>query len=1786
MIKQNSQKKLEGNKKMNEKQKKISLNGTMLRMCIGLFFGIILAFSVFAGQVPTALDTATKCGTYNYVLNNSDVLGDQGAHIAPALGDLDADGDLDMIIGNSDGYFRYFRNDNGTWVNVNNDMFGDQGSHARPDLVDFDKDGDLDLIFVRGDSQVSYYENVGTKFVFDFKLQRDFFGTPWGYSGTSAADMDDDGDYDLAVTSSNSAYTYYYENVANEYDVNYELNSEQFLGYTNSYSECNFLDYDYDGDYDAICVQNNGQVFLHRNIGNSTLPKWDKRGNQETYLFDFSDNADLKFVDWDGDGDYDMFVGNDDGTTDYYEGTYSETGKYLDFELNQSNFLGDSGTRSSPAIYDIDNDGDLDIYVAEDDNNRIGFYENDGGSVSFIGTIEGLDGLGNYPRIQFVDADGDGVMDIISTNDDGNLRFYKNVGTISTPLWSYERTIVDIGSRGGCDFKDIDGDGDYDAICGENSDLASIYYNVGNSTYMNLSLKVNNVWTSSNMQNWYGGILRPKLKDLNEDGNLDLILGRDDGYIEYFENENNNTNPDFKFINYWFDVGNRAAPDMVDTDNDGDLDLYSGKNGRINYFENVGSELSIDWQLTDTNVLDGDYGDYSNFDIFDSDNDTDYDMIVGYSNGYIYYFNNNGNRTNPKLNKTSFWGDFGDRVNPAVADIDDDGDLDLLLGRSNDNQLKFYESQVVENLSINWTTPEYSMLGDQGSRIRPVLIDWDNDGDLDIILGNSAGEVKYFRNDGTPENYNFVYNGTWIDVGDYASPTFADVNNDGKIDMVCGENDAHMHLYNNTGTVENPVWVEIDSDMFNGCNYGGCSYTRGIPLLVDFDNDGDYDIFSGGTYTDRDRRTYIAYYENTGNASDPIWTYDHLYYDSGYTDYNGDAWTVFDFVDFDGDGTLDKIRGGRNGLLRFYKNEGILTPNYKQILSSFASDSSLEYWLPDIGDGSAPAWGDLDNDGDYDIIVGMDNGSIRFIKNTGPFNSAKDKVLHPAFILRQSNWYAAGQSDLMPHLEDYDGDGDYDMLLGYQSENYKERRSYIDYVENQGSKNNAVWVYKRRFYDSGRTDYNAYSRSSFGYEDLNGDGVKDLLIGGRENTRFFKNEGTNLEPNFVRVYGYLQDTWGEHWMYDPGYYIKLNLFDWDGDGDFDVISGISNGSVMFYRNDGPFTDKENLSVYPSFISRGEVGPSVTANTPFFYDWDKDGDYDMIVGYQSDTSNYNYKRCYIDYYRNEGSALEPIWNYAGRWQDIGRWDYNSYSYPTPVIGDFNNDGKDDLLYGTIYGRNVLLVNDGTIESPSWRTVIMSENDEKYFVRQMDSYPSYDPQDLDNDGDLDLFSCSSGGDCYIFENKGLYTNEKDLANNAAFINRGYALGTYNGGSYVNPKFADFDGDGDYDVINSRENGCVYFWENIGNSQQYRPRDLGCVVDSGNYADAGFGDMDNDGDLDMYVGNQDGYLKYYENQGTGYNDSCIVITNSTNYAVSGVNVKFYNDTNDLVCNTTTDTYGKSKCNLSLTEEGTIRVSGAPDEGYIQMGLTTENSKGKTSKLMKSKSSNYNINLKHFEVSTAGPKGDVSDGIHLRLHDRGGAAFMGHTDSNGYIDGFLPEKYLVNRQEPYSQNRIKYDLDVHPSEFYGSHLRLTDLYMPNSLTLGSTNEANKLFKFPTAKFEVTDAKYKHYLIYPAVNAQKDFKFVDNINNTFTFVNPIKVRIGSDENLKNCTFNATGDSYSLNKTTSDCSMLGDDINTPGDGDWVVVEYTLKSPGLASFLANGWTSKNFTFPTASLGLKS
>lgn len=534
------------------------------------------------------------------------------------------------------------------------------------------------------------------------------------------------------------------------------------------------------------------------------------------------------FCDFDKDGDYDLFLGSTGNRVDYFKNIGSATNpKFIqDTSLLSSIYSSGTGTNSYyPVLVDLDNDNDLDFFVGG--FNGILLYWNTGDGLSPIWQKDTIvfsqinTMIGQDPKPVFADLDNDGDLDlligigesILGGPTPGITMGFRNVGTPTNPIFSYYSPFVsgiaDVGRNSYPALADLDNDGDLDLLIGRDLQTFVYYQNTGTPQApqwtQNTSL-FSNVESTTYWKN-------PDFCDLDGDGDLDLIYGQANGKLYFYRNIGTPTNPAFQYDPSYFQIikidGNASTCSFADFDNDGDFDLISGIwTGTFQYFKNVGNRLLPIFQKSTSSFTHINPGSYSSPVFVDLDKDGDYDIVSGALNGRIFcYINNNGNFVQ---NTTIFSNiNVGGFSIPAFVDIDNDGDEDLLVGAEQSYNVKFFRNSgnnlFVEDNSIltGINFPNYS---------RPTFSDIDNDGDFDLIIGKMDGSIVYYENKGNPYTPSFVLNDTLfngVKVKQNSHPGFADLDGDGRKDLVLGEYDGNFTFYKNLFAI--PSFVEHPS---------------------------------------------------------------------------------------------------------------------------------------------------------------------------------------------------------------------------------------------------------------------------------------------------------------------------------------------------------------------------------------------------------------------------------------------------------------------------------------------------------------------------------------------------------------------------------------------------------------------------------------------------------------------------------------------------------------------------------------------------------------------------------------------------------------------------------------------------------------------------------------------------------------------------------------------------------------------------------------------------------------
>ncbi len=531
---------------------------------------------------------------------------------------------------------------------------------------------------------------------------------------------------------------------------------------------------------------------------------------------------------------------------------------------------------------DIDGDNDVDLFIFDRDT-TLNFYKNEGTPAVPVYKLFSVryQNLNVRNWFKFADLDGDSDIDLFCGGDSQRVRYYKNTGTLANPTFSLQLYGVktDIGDYMGSEsasiptIVDIDGDGDQDFLTGSSTGEVTYYQNIGsaqNFSYKFITARFANILIVGGADDPKHGASSIMFGDIDGDNDKDLFWGDLFGLSIYYI-KNTGTAQNFQWTtidtnspppNYYFS-GGFNMPGIYDIDNDGRNDFFIGVligSKSINnfvHYKNMGPLNNPSFsKITDNFVLSADLGSYSYPAFGDIDNDGDKDLFMGCDRS-VGFYRNTGTSIAPAytlvddslpLNISNF------NFAPAIGDLDGDGKKDMVVGYYSLARLKFFKNTgTVANPVFTLTASQMDTMNlSQASA--PCLADIDNDGDLDLLAGNSSGRVTYYRNNGSAASFNFQFitnNYASVNVGNDASPTLGDLDGDNDLDMLVGNRLGQIAFFRNTGSVSSPSFTFVTS------NYAGINaFQNSVPVIVDLNSDTDPDLILGNI------KGGLYYYEN------------------------------------------------------------------------------------------------------------------------------------------------------------------------------------------------------------------------------------------------------------------------------------------------------------------------------------------------------------------------------------------------------------------------------------------------------------------------------------------------------------------------------------------------------------------------------------------------------------------------------------------------------------------------------------------------------------------------------------------------------------------------------------------------------------------------------------------------------------------------------------------------------------------------------------------------------------
>mgnify|MGYP000740069112 CR=1 FL=1 len=561
---------------------------------------------------------------------------------------------------------------------------------------------------------------------------------------------------------------------------------------------------------------------------------------------------------------------------------------------------------------------------------------------------------------------------------------------------------------------------------------------------------------------WVGGLNTPQFSDidLNGDGIDDLfIFDRDGQCVRTFINQGKKDTIGYDY-SFDYEIGFPKMTDFAllrDFDGDGKKDIFSAvpNFGDIKVFKNTSTgpapnDFSFLPIKYNSPFKAGQYVDFITYKYYPP------------QGGFIY---------------TDVYNGFTDI--PGITDIDGDGDMDILAFGSGANSITYYKNLSQENngnndslifdlestcwghfiedafsfqlyfgsckggaIPLNKSNPISNGRGSRHEGSTILIQDMDGNDLPDLILGDiSYNNLLMAYNNGTladarltSQDTAYPRNNTSVDVQTFPAAYYVDVDNDGVKDLIASpnaeagfDNINGAQLYKNNGSNNNASLQYQGNDfLFKDMIDLG---TNAHPLLIDVDGDSLNDLLVGNRGVFSRIGTYesrIAYYKNTGTKTDPAYTL--ITRDYLLLPSAFDTGLCPAAGDLDNDGDIDLLIGTESGKLYYYENQAS-NPSDSCLFSLKTTPFSNRVFGNEI----RPALFDVNKDGKLDLIVGSQTPELVLYENVGT-TSAPD--FDPSITTSRTNGFAGVYSEkyrngyLSPFMISLDSNGAIDQQNG------------------------------------------------------------------------------------------------------------------------------------------------------------------------------------------------------------------------------------------------------------------------------------------------------------------------------------------------------------------------------------------------------------------------------------------------------------------------------------------------------------------------------------------------------------------------------------------------------------------------------------------------------------------------------------------------------------------------------------------------------------------------------------
>ena len=624
----------------------------------------------------------------------------------------------------------------------NNNQFSD---------IDLDFDGKKDMvIFNRDGATFTAYLNKGNTGEINYEYSPKYSAAFDSCNCTQWALLEDfncDGREDVFCGYGAGENFQVYKNVVYGGDsIGFEVEASPLLSLSdtpkNMYQDRTDLpaivDVDYDGDLDVITSQSGFNLFaLHRNVsvedyGNCDTLAYEKQSFCWGHFYEDNNTNALFVADT-------IFCPRGNGNAQGPSGSRHSGSSLLVLDTNADSLvdlmIGDISYSTANVLY---NNGEIDHAFM--DSVEYIYPQADSAIDVFL-----------FPGFFHLDVDNDNIRDLVVSSNESLIGenvhgsvLYLNHGLDNHVDFRFSgrgfmtSDQIDVGFRSVPEFFDYNNDGLKDLLVGG----GAAYVRDGDTTVMQKQFHLfENVGTSDvpvfelidstylDLENLPIPIFNasPAFGDLDGDGDDDMIIGNVQGTLIYFQNIAAPNSPaNFSLANDFFlrdingdsiDVGSHSAPELVDIDNDGDLDVFVGEIfGNITFFQNNGdamqpqfAEVTDEWGFVKvTNAFGSLFSGHAKPEFFDYDKDGELELLVGAESGEIIVYDDLSNALTDTLQPSGAFMDYdaGEYAAPELAIIDSSGNPTMIVGNGRGGLLQFDFIRPKDTMQVSTFEPK------------------------------------------------------------------------------------------------------------------------------------------------------------------------------------------------------------------------------------------------------------------------------------------------------------------------------------------------------------------------------------------------------------------------------------------------------------------------------------------------------------------------------------------------------------------------------------------------------------------------------------------------------------------------------------------------------------------------------------------------------------------------------------------------------------------------------------------------------------------------------------------------------------------------------------------------------------------------------------------------------------------------------------------------------------------------------------------------------------------------